>query len=155
MLLGMLFAVALGLLDERIWGTFDRVRRCRADAEHRRRQARVAMDGRRAQMTVLFAVGFALFRDLAGSAAWALLLPIVASCSSARRSDSSQRRSRRAATRSYPSARSRSSRWRPSAVAGGRSTSSPMDAQHRARVSDDLGDGCFNDLMRGRPPSSL
>jgi ABC-type multidrug transport system permease subunit len=80
MLLGMLFSVALGLLDERDWGTFDRVRSLPV-------QIRSIVVGKLAsrfavgvaQMIVLFAVGFALFRVSLGSQPWALLLPIVGS----------------------------------------------------------------------------
>jgi ABC-type multidrug transport system permease subunit len=80
MLLGMLFAVALGLLDERDWGTFDRVRSLPVPV-------RSIVVGKLAsrfavgvlQMIVLFAVGFALFRVSLGPQPWALLLPIVGS----------------------------------------------------------------------------
>jgi ABC-type multidrug transport system permease subunit len=78
MLLGMLFSVALGLLDERDWGTFDRVRALPVPM-------RSIVVGKLAsrftvgvlQMIVLFAVGFALFRVSLGREPWALLLPIV------------------------------------------------------------------------------
>jgi ABC-type multidrug transport system permease subunit len=78
MLLGMLFGVSLGLLDEREWGTFDRVRSMPVPM-------RSIVAGKLtsrflvgvAQMIVLFAVGFALFRISLGPEPWALLLPIV------------------------------------------------------------------------------
>jgi ABC-type multidrug transport system permease subunit len=78
MLLGMLFAVALGLLDERDWGTFDRVRALPVPMLS-------IVVGKLAsrwtvgvlQMAVLFAVGFALFRVSLGPQPWALLLPIL------------------------------------------------------------------------------
>jgi ABC-2 type transport system permease protein len=78
MLLGMLFAVALGLLDERDWGTFDRVRALPVPM-------RSIVVGKLAsrwtvgvlQMIVLFAAGFALFRVSLGPQPWALLLPIL------------------------------------------------------------------------------
>ncbi len=78
MLLGMLFAVALGLLDERDWGTFDRVRALPIPMRN-------IVIGKLAsrftvgvlQMIVLFAVGFALFRVSLGPQPWALLLPIL------------------------------------------------------------------------------
>jgi ABC-type multidrug transport system permease subunit len=78
MLLGMLFAVALGLLDERDWGTLDRVRSMPVPV-------RSIVVGKLAsrftvgvlQMIVLFAVGFALFRISLGPQPWALLLPIL------------------------------------------------------------------------------
>jgi ABC-type multidrug transport system permease subunit len=78
MLLGMLFAVALGLLDERDWGTFDRVR----SLPVRLRSIVVGKLASRftvgvVQMIVLFAVGFALFRVSLGPQPWALLLPIL------------------------------------------------------------------------------
>jgi len=78
MLLGMLFAVALGLLDERDWGTFDRVRSLPVSVL-------TIVVGKLAsrftvgvlQMIVLFAVGFVLFRISLGPQPLALLLPIV------------------------------------------------------------------------------
>jgi ABC-2 type transport system permease protein len=74
----MLFGVSLGLLDERDWGTFDRVRSMPVPM-------RSIVAGKLtsrflvgvAQMIVLFAVGFALFRISLGPEPWALLLPIV------------------------------------------------------------------------------
>jgi ABC-type Na+ efflux pump permease subunit len=78
MLLGMLFGVSLGLLDERDWGTYDRVRSLPVPV----RNIVVGKLASRflvgvAQMIVLFAVGFALFRISLGPQPWALLLPIV------------------------------------------------------------------------------
>ncbi len=78
MLLGMLFAVALGLLDERDWGTIDRVRSLPVPVLS-------IVVGKLAsrftvgvlQMIVLFAVGFVLFRISLGPQPWALLLPIA------------------------------------------------------------------------------
>jgi ABC-type Na+ efflux pump permease subunit len=78
MLLGMLFGVSLGLLDERDWGTFDRVRSLPVPARNivlGKLASRFAVGV--AQMIVLFAVGFALFRISLGPQPWALLLPIV------------------------------------------------------------------------------
>jgi ABC-type multidrug transport system permease subunit len=78
MLLGMLFGVSLGVLDERDWGTLDRVRSLPVPARN-------VVLGKLAsrfgvgvvQMVVLFAVGFLLFRISLGPQPWALLLPIV------------------------------------------------------------------------------
>ncbi len=78
MLLGMLFGVSLGVLDERDWGTLDRVRSLPVPARN-------VVLGKLAsrfgvgvvQMVVLFAVGFVLFRISLGPQPWALLLPIV------------------------------------------------------------------------------
>ena len=78
MLLGMLFAMSLGLLDERDWGTFDRVRSLPVPV-------RSIVAGKLAsrftvgvlQMILLFAVGFAVFRISLGPQPWALLLPIL------------------------------------------------------------------------------
>jgi len=78
MLLGMLFGVSLGLLDERDWGTFDRVRSLPVPARNivlGKLASRFAVGV--AQMIVLFAVGFALFRISLGPQPWGLLLPIV------------------------------------------------------------------------------
>jgi ABC-type multidrug transport system permease subunit len=78
MLLGMLFAVALGLLDERDWGTFDRVRALPVPMLSivvGKLASRWAVGV--LQMTVLFAVGFVLFRVSLGPQPWALLLPIL------------------------------------------------------------------------------
>jgi ABC-type multidrug transport system permease subunit len=78
LLLGMLFAVSLGLLDERAWGTFDRVRSLPVPV-------RSIVAGKLVsrfivgvvQMLVLFAAGYALFGVSLGPQPWALLLPIV------------------------------------------------------------------------------
>ena len=78
MLLGMLFGVSLGMLDERDWGTFDRVRSLPVPVRNivlGKLASRFAVGV--AQMIVLFAVGFALFRISLGPQPWALLLPIV------------------------------------------------------------------------------
>jgi ABC-type multidrug transport system permease subunit len=78
MLLGMLFGVSLGILDERDWGTFDRVRSLPVPARNivlGKLASRFAVGV--VQMIVLFAVGFALFRISLGPQPWALLLPIV------------------------------------------------------------------------------
>jgi ABC-type multidrug transport system permease subunit len=78
MLLGMLFGVSLGLLDERDWGTFDRVRSLPVPVRNivlGKLASRFAVGV--AQMIVLFAVGFAVFRISLGPQPWALLLPIV------------------------------------------------------------------------------
>ncbi|HEY3516170.1 MAG TPA: ABC transporter permease [Gammaproteobacteria bacterium] len=78
MLLGMLFGVSLGILDERDWGTFDRVRSLPVSVRNivlGKLASRFAVGV--AQMIVLFAVGFALFRISLGPQPWALLLPIV------------------------------------------------------------------------------
>ena len=78
MLLGMLFGVSLGLLDERDWGTFDRVRSLPVPARNivlGKLASRFAVGV--VQMIVLFAVGFALFRISLGPQPWGLLLPIV------------------------------------------------------------------------------
>jgi ABC-type multidrug transport system permease subunit/F0F1-type ATP synthase membrane subunit b/b' len=80
LLLGMLFAVALGLLDERDWGTFDRVRSLPVPLLGivlGKLASRFAVGV--AQMIVLFAVGFVLFRISLGPEPWALLLPILGS----------------------------------------------------------------------------
>ena len=78
MLLGMLFGVSLGLLDERDWGTFDRVRSLPVPVLSivaGKLVSRYAVGV--VQMIVLFAVGFALFRISLGPQPWALLLPIA------------------------------------------------------------------------------
>ena len=78
LLLGMLFSVSLGLLDERDWGTFDRVRSLPVPARNiliGKLASRFAVGF--AQMLVLFAVGYALFRISLGPQPWALLLPIA------------------------------------------------------------------------------
>jgi ABC-type multidrug transport system permease subunit len=78
MLLGMLFGVSLGMLDERDWGTFDRVRSLPVPARNivfGKLASRFVVGV--AQMIVLFAVGFVLFRISLGPQPWGLLLPIV------------------------------------------------------------------------------
>ncbi|HET7607935.1 MAG TPA: ABC transporter permease [Gammaproteobacteria bacterium] len=78
MLLGMLFAVALGLFDERDLRTFDRVRALPVPVRNivlGKLASRFAVGV--VQMLVLFAVGFALFRVSLGPQPWALLLPIL------------------------------------------------------------------------------
>src|SRR5262245_13084864 len=78
MLLGMLFGVSLGLLDERDWGTFDRVRSLPVPVRNivfGKLASRYLVGV--AQMIVLFAVGFVLFRISLGPEPWALLLPIL------------------------------------------------------------------------------
>jgi ABC-2 type transport system permease protein len=78
MLLGMLLGVSLGLLDERDWGTFDRVRALPVAAGHillGKLLSRFAVGV--VQMVVLFAVGFALFDISLGPEPWALSLPII------------------------------------------------------------------------------
>ena len=78
MLLGMLFGVSLGLLDERDWGTYDRVRSLPVPVRNiviGKLASRFLVGV--AQMIVLFAVGLALFRISLGPQPWALLLPIV------------------------------------------------------------------------------
>jgi ABC-type multidrug transport system permease subunit len=78
LLLGMLFSVSLGLLDERDWGTFDRVRSLPVPARDiliGKLASRFAVGV--VQMLVLFTVGYALFRISLGPQPWALLLPIA------------------------------------------------------------------------------
>jgi len=77
LLLGMLLGVSLGLLDERGWGTFDRVRALPVAAGHivlGKLLSRFAVGV--VQMVVLFAAGYALFDISLGPQPWALLLPI-------------------------------------------------------------------------------
>jgi ABC-type multidrug transport system permease subunit len=78
LLLGMLLGVSLGLLDERDWGTFDRVRAlpvAAGDILLGKLLSRFAVGV--VQMVVLFGVGFALFDISLGPEPWALLLPIT------------------------------------------------------------------------------
>jgi ABC-2 type transport system permease protein len=78
LLLGMLLGVSLGLLDERDWGTFDRLRAMPIGLG-------AVLGGKLAsrflvgcvQMTLLLAVGRLAFGVSLGSAPWLLLLPIV------------------------------------------------------------------------------
>ncbi|HEX5046189.1 MAG TPA: ABC transporter permease [Gammaproteobacteria bacterium] len=78
LLLGMLLGVSLGLLDERDWGTLDRVRALPVAASNillGKLASRFAVGF--AQMLVLFAVGYLLFDISLGPQPWALLLPIA------------------------------------------------------------------------------
>jgi ABC-type multidrug transport system permease subunit len=78
LLLGMLLGVSLGLLDERDWGTFERVRSLPVPARNiliGKLAARFAVGF--VQMLVLFAVGYVLFGISLGPQPWGLLLPIV------------------------------------------------------------------------------
>lgn len=78
LLLGMLFGVSLGLLDERDWGTLDRVRALPVPAGDiliGKLVSRFAVGV--VQMILLFAVGYALFGISLGPEPWALLLPIA------------------------------------------------------------------------------
>jgi ABC-type Na+ efflux pump permease subunit len=77
LMLGMLLGVSLGLLDEREWGTFDRVRALPIPARNvliGKLLSRFVVGT--AQMIMLFAVGYVLFRVSLGPQPWALLLPI-------------------------------------------------------------------------------
>jgi len=78
LLLGMLLGVSLGLLDERDWGTFDRVRALPVPTGHilLGKLASRFMVGT-AQMVLLFVAGRLLFGISLGPQPWALLLPIV------------------------------------------------------------------------------
>jgi len=78
LLLGMLLGISLGILDERDWGTFDRVRSLPVPA----RNILIGKLGARfgvgvLQMIVLFAVGYFVFDISLGPDPWALLLPIT------------------------------------------------------------------------------
>jgi ABC-type multidrug transport system permease subunit len=78
LLLGMLFSVSLGVLDERDWGTFDRIRSLPVPTRNvliGKLASRFAVG--LAQMLVLFALGYAVFGVSLGPEPWALLLPIV------------------------------------------------------------------------------
>ena len=78
LLLGMLLGVSLGLLDERDWGTFERLRALPigfANMVTGKLLARFLVGV--AQMIVLFAVGRVAFGVALGPQPWALLLPIV------------------------------------------------------------------------------
>ena len=78
LLLGMLLGVSLGLLDERDWGTFDRLRSLPIGIA-------CVLTGKLlsrflvgvAQMILLFAVGRVAFAISLGPQPWALLLPIA------------------------------------------------------------------------------
>jgi len=78
LLLGMLLGVSLGLLDERDWGTFDRLRAMPIAAGNivlGKLLSRFVVG--MAQMVVLFAVGRVAFAISLGPQPWALLLPTV------------------------------------------------------------------------------
>jgi ABC-type multidrug transport system permease subunit len=78
LLLGMLLGVSLGLLDERDWGTFDRVRTlpiAPAQVLIGKLLSRFVVGV--AQMTLLLAVGWVAFGISLGPQPWALLLPIM------------------------------------------------------------------------------
>ena len=78
LLLGMLLGISLGLLDERDWGTFDRVRALPVPSGHillGKLVARFAVGT--LQMLLLFGVGFLVFDMSLGPEPWALLLPIL------------------------------------------------------------------------------
>src|SRR5262249_3737174 len=78
LMLGMLLGVSLGLLDEREWGTFDRIRALPVAARNvliGKLLSRFVVGT--AQMIVLFAVGYVLFHVSLGPQPWALLLPIA------------------------------------------------------------------------------
>jgi ABC-type multidrug transport system permease subunit len=78
LLLGMLLGISLGLLDERDWGTLDRLRTMPVSLTHvlvAKLAARFAVGV--AQMIVLLLVGRAAFGVSLGPAPWALLLPIA------------------------------------------------------------------------------
>jgi len=78
LLLGMLLGVSLGLLDERDWGTFDRLRAMPV-------RAAAVLIGKLlsrflvgvVQMLALFAVGWLAFGVSLGPQPWALLLPTI------------------------------------------------------------------------------
>ena len=77
LLLGLLLGVSLGLLDERDWGTFDRIRAMPIAPRNvllGKLAARFIVG--MAQMILLFAVGYFFFGMSLGPQPWALLLPI-------------------------------------------------------------------------------
>jgi len=77
LLLGLLLGVSLGLLDERDWGTFDRIRATPMAPRNvllGKLAARFIVG--MAQMILLFAVGYFVFGVSLGPQPWALLLPI-------------------------------------------------------------------------------
>jgi ABC-type multidrug transport system permease subunit len=79
LLLGMLLGVSLGLLDERDWGTLDRLRAMPVSVSRvlgAKLLARFLVGV--VQMIVLFAVGRALFGISLGPHPWLLLLPTAA-----------------------------------------------------------------------------
>src|SRR6185369_8878701 len=76
LLLGMLLGISLGLLDERDWGTLERLRATQTPfsiALVAKLLARFLVGV--AQMVILFAVGWAAFGISLGPQPWALLLP--------------------------------------------------------------------------------
>jgi ABC-2 type transport system permease protein len=76
LLLGMLMGISLGLLDERDWGTLERLRATPTPfsiALVAKLLARFLVGV--AQMVILFAVGWAAFGISLGPQPWALLLP--------------------------------------------------------------------------------
>jgi ABC-type multidrug transport system permease subunit len=78
LLLGLLLGVSLGLLDERDWGTFDRIRAMPIAPSNvllGKLTARFIVG--MAQMILLFAIGYFLFGMSLGPQPWALLLPIA------------------------------------------------------------------------------
>lgn len=78
LLLGMLLGISLGVLDERDWGTFDRVRALPVPTRNILIGKLAARFGVGVlQMIVLFSVGYYLFDISLGPQPWALLLPIT------------------------------------------------------------------------------
>jgi len=78
LLLGMLLGISLGLLDERDWGTFDRLRAMPIAASSillGKLLSRFAVGV--VQMIVLLAIGWLAFDVSLGPQPWALLMPIV------------------------------------------------------------------------------
>jgi len=78
LLLGLLLGVSLGLLDERDWGTLDRLRAMPIAPRNvllGKLTARFVVG--MAQMILLFAVGYFVFGVSLGPQPWALLLPIA------------------------------------------------------------------------------
>ena len=77
LLLGLLLGVSLGLIDERDWGTFDRIRATPIATRNvllGKLAARFIVG--MAQMILLFAVGYFVFGVSLGPQPWALVLPI-------------------------------------------------------------------------------
>jgi len=78
LLLGMLLGISLGVLDERDWGTFDRIRALPLPARNILIGKLVTRFGIGVvQMIVLFAAGYFFFDVSLGPEPWALLLPIA------------------------------------------------------------------------------
>ena len=78
LLLGLLLGVSLGLLDERDWGTFDRIRAMPIAPRNvllGKLTARFIVG--MAQMILLFAIGYFFFGMSLGPQPWALLLPMA------------------------------------------------------------------------------